>query len=242
MSVKASVATIEQEHISVNETAEEREARRKSEARVTITTFVVTFILYFTTFFVLDHFFSPPGWVMNQIVQFYGYIFFGVVFYKNKYPVIDDGVKIKSIRKTILPCLAIAVTGFMLMVLLKIHILKVMPDFFPVGAPFWDWSIVNPADFVYPFTVILQEYLAFIVFKGSIEKAIGGDNANILSLVWMVLLFGILHIAYGPLYMLASVVMMGLLGLLYCKQRCIWGLCIIHFVFGEAATFLRFIE
>ena len=36
-------------------------------------------------------------------------------------------------------------------------------------------------------------------------------------------------------------ILLGALGMLYNRQRNIWGLCIIHYVLGEVATFLRYV-
>ena len=55
------------------------------------------------------------------------------------------------------------------------------------------------------------------------------------------LVFGVLHIAYGLPYMLGAALLLGVLGILYHKQGNIWGLCIIHYVLGEVATFLRYV-
>ncbi len=239
MSYRSSAATVDSME-SVG-TARTTPIKSRHDLRVIVTAFLVLFPLYFLTFGLVKHFLQPPNWMITQIVLVYGYLFCAVVFRLNRYPFLDEGVGLRNARAAVLPCLGIAAGGLAILVVLKLLILRVVPDFFPADAPFWDWSVATPATFYYPITVILQEYLAFVVFKGSIEKALGGDNANFLSLGLLVLLFGILHIAYGPVYMLASSLMMGLLGLLYCRQRSIWGLCIIHFVFGEAAPLLRFI-
>lgn len=75
----------------------------------------------------------------------------------------------------------------------------------------------------------------------NLKRIFTGKYAGVLSIVISALVFGVLHIAYGLPYMLASSLLLGVLGVFYDKQGNIWGLCIIHYVLGEAATFLRYL-
>ena len=75
----------------------------------------------------------------------------------------------------------------------------------------------------------------------NLNRIFTGKYAGLLSIVVSALVFGVLHIAYGFPYMLAASLLLGILGIFYHKQGNIWGLCIIHYVLGEIATFLRYL-
>ena len=62
-----------------------------------------------------------------------------------------------------------------------------------------------------------------------------------MSIMVSSLVFGVLHIAYGLPYMVGASLLLGVLGVFYHRQGNIWGLCIIHYVLGEVATFLRYL-
>ena len=127
------------------------------------------------------------------------------------------------------------------MLLAKAVLLKVAPGYFPQGAPFWDWSAGSVADIFYPLTVILQEFLARGVMQESLRRIFTGKRAEFLAILVSALVFGVLHIAYGFPFMMAASLLLGVMGVLYRKQGNIWGLCIIHYVLGEVATFLLLI-
>ena len=89
--------------------------------------------------------------------------------------------------------------------------------------------------------MVLQEFLARGVMQENLNRVFTGKYATVLSIVVSSLVFGVLHIHYGLPFMLGATVLLGALGMLYHKQGNIWGLCIIHYVLGEVATFLRYI-
>ena len=77
---------------------------------------------------------------------------------------------------------------------------------------------------------------------GSIRKIFDGKKGFIASIILSSLLFGAVHIAHGFLYMVAAMILLGLLGGLYEKQRNIWGVAIIHYILGQAACCLGFLS
>ena len=76
---------------------------------------------------------------------------------------------------------------------------------------------------------------------GSIRKLFDGKYAVIVAMVLSTLLFGAVHIGHGFMYMIGAIILLGSMSGLYEKQRNIWGVAIIHYVMGEAATCLGFI-
>lgn len=183
---------------------------------------------------------NPPGQVMNLVIEGISILMFIVILKLTSFSIHDIGLRIENARATFVPDLLITAAGTALLVLGKVAIQRLAPGFFPEGAPFWDWSAGTFADVVYPFTVVLQEFLARGVMQENLLRIFTGKYAGFLSIFVSALVFGVLHIAYGLPYMLGSFALLGALGVLYHKQGNIWGLCIVHYVLGEVATFLRY--
>ena len=184
---------------------------------------------------------EPPGQVMNLMIEGISIIMFFIILKTTSFSIRDIGLKVVDAKKTFVPDIAITLAVSILLVIGKIVILKIFPGFFPEGAPFWDWSVGTFADVIYPLSVVLQEFLARGVMQEKLNRIFTGKYAGLLSIVVSALVFGVLHIAYGLPYMLAASLLLGVMGIFYHKQGNIWGLCIIHYVLGEVATFLRYL-
>lgn len=184
---------------------------------------------------------EPPGWIMSMMIEAISVVMFVVILKTTSFSIRDIGLRITNVKATFLPDILITVVGSVVLIVGKVILLRVAPGFFPEGAPFWDWSVGTFADVIYPLTVILQEFLARGVMQENLKRIFEGKYAGVLSIVVSALVFGVLHIAYGLPYMLGASLLLGVLGVLYHKQGNIWGLCIIHYVLGEVATFLRYL-
>lgn len=184
---------------------------------------------------------EPPTWAMGMMIEGMSIIMFFIILKTTSFSLKDIGLRVKNVKATFLPDILITLIGAVVLVLGKIVILRTAPGFFPEGAPFWDWSVGTFADVIYPFTVILQEFLARGVMQENLNRIFIGKYAGAMSIVVSSLVFGVLHIAYGLPFMIGASILLGALGVLYHKQGNIWGLCIVHYVLGEAATFLRYL-
>lgn len=184
---------------------------------------------------------EPPGWVMNLMIEGISVVMFIIILKTTSFSLRDIGLRITNAKATFVPDILIALGGSILLIVGKVILLRVAPGFFPEGAPFWDWSVGTFADIIYPLTVILQEFLARGVMQENLNRVFTGKYAGALSIVVSSLVFGVLHIAYGLPYMVGAMLLLGALGVFYHKQGNIWGLCIIHYVLGEVATFLRYL-
>lgn len=184
---------------------------------------------------------EPPGWVMSIVIECISVVMFVIILKTTSFSFNDIGLRITDARKTFVPAAWITVIGTVVMVGGKVLLLRVAPGFFPEGAPFWDWSAGTVADIFYPATAVLQEFLARGVMQENLNRVFSGKHAMGMSVFVSSLAFGVMHIHYGLPYMLAASILLGALGMLYNRQRNIWGLCIIHYVLGEVATFLRYV-
>ena len=184
---------------------------------------------------------EPEPWVMSLMIEGMSVLMFVIILKMTSFSIRDIGLRIANARATFVPAVWITVTVGAALVVGKWILLQLVPGFFPENAPFWDWSVATPADLIYPLTVVLQEFLARGVMQESLNRIFIGRHAAAVSILVSALVFGVLHIAYGLPYMVGASLLLGVLGILYHKQGNIWGLCIIHYVLGEMATFLRYL-
>lgn len=216
--------------------------RQRKEASTVFAVLMICVCVYLFLWSLLRYLnIEPPGWVMNLLIEAISVLMFVIILKTTSFSIRDIGLRVTDARKTFVPSLSITAAGTAALVLCKLVLLRVAPGFFPEGAPFWDWSVGTAADVFYPATVVLQEFLARGVMQENLNRVFTGKHATVLSIVVSSLVFGVLHIHYGLPFMLGATALLGALGFMYHRQGNIWGLCIIHYVLGEAATFLRYI-
>ncbi len=179
--------------------------------------------------------------VMTQFIHIISLIMFFYILHYTHFSYEEMGFRFKGISGAIkTDCLLTAIFTAVLFAI-KFVILRVYPGFFPEGAPFWDWSRANWSDFVYPLTVVLQEFLSRGVIHENLRRIFVGKYSEAAAIIVSSLLFGAMHIHRGFMYMLAATALLAIFGVLYRKQNSIWGLCIPHFVLGEVVWFLGFV-
>ena len=160
------------------------------------------------------------------------------------------GIRLRDLRqkpeklpRVLLTDLAIAAGGVAILALAKVLLTRFFPGaIFDAQRPFFDLSMFGRLPILYyPLNVVAQEFASRSVLHGLLRKCYYGQNGERLAVFVSVLIFGIFHIHMGFAYMLFAMFFPGLLAILYAKQKTIWGLCIIHYAFGIAATGLGFI-
>lgn len=216
--------------------------RQRRESSIVFSVLMICVCIYLFLWSLLRYLeVEPPGWVMSRMIEAISIIMFIIILKTTSFSIHDIGLRVTNAKATFIPDILIAAGGMFLLVGGKFLLLRIAPGFFPEGAPFWDWSVGTFASVIYPFTVILQEFLARGVMQENLKRIFSGKYAGVMSIVVSSLIFGVLHIAYGLPFMLAAVLLLGVLGVFYQKQGNIWGLCIIHYVLGQTATFLRYL-
>ena len=224
----------------ITETARLHQQRRESSIVFAVLMICVCVYLFLWSLLrYLDA--EPPGWLMNLMIEGISVIMFFIVLKTTSFSIRDIGLRITNAKATFVPDILITLGACAVLVGGKVVLLRVAPGFFPEGAPFWDWSVGTFADVIYPLTVILQEFLARGVMQENLRRIFTGKHAAALSIIVSALVFGVLHIAYGFMFMVGATLLLGVMGIFYHKQGNIWGLCIIHYVLGEVASFLRYI-
>ena len=179
--------------------------------------------------------------VMTQCIHAISLVMFFYIRHYTHFTIEDMGLKFKGISKAV-KIDALMTAGITALLFgLKPIIMRVAPGFFPEGAPFWDWSRLSWSDFVYPLTVVFQEFLSRGVIHENLRRIFVGKYSEAAAIIVSSLLFGALHIHRGFMFMLAATALLSIFGILYRKQNSIWGLCIPHFVLGEVVFFLGYV-
>lgn len=174
---------------------------------------------------------------MTQIVQLCGVIMFAFILKNTSFTVKDMGLGIKNIGKIIRLDTLIALGGLAALILAKLVVRKLVPGFFDANEPFWNWKM-GFSQWIYPLTVVLQEFLTRGVMHENLRRIFTGKHSETIAIIVSSLIFGVLHIYLGIVYMAGATLLLGALGMLYRKQNTIWGLCIPHYICGIALTFL----
>ena len=179
--------------------------------------------------------------MLTQVINAMVFVFAVVIYRKTDFKVDELGLKLVKPKQTFATAFIVSGAIVGLLMLVKLVILQIYPEFFDEGTPFWNWDIGLYSWISYIFTCIIQEFLARSMIYTSIKKMFDGKKSTILAIILSSLLFGAVHIAHGFMYMMAAIILLGSMGGLYEKQRNIWGVTIIHFVLGQAACCLGFL-
>lgn len=216
--------------------------KKRYDASVVFSCVIACVCLYLLLLATLDFLqIHVPTVNLSQILN--GMVFcFGVIIYrKTDFSFEELGLKIQDYKNTFLPAIGISIALVAILMVVKLAVLRFAPGFFTAGSPFWNWNIGLYGWIGYIFSCIIQEFLARSMLYGSIRKMFDGKHAVLVAIILSTLLFGAVHLAHGFMYMTGAMILLGSLGGLYEKQRNIWGVAIIHYVMGEAATCLGFI-
>ena len=216
--------------------------KKKNDATVVffcVTACVCLYLLLLSTLEFLK--INVPTKFLTQVINAMVFVIGVIIYKKTEFSFDELGLKVKNGKETFGIAFAISASVVALLAAVKLILLKNNSGFFATGTPFWNWNIGLYSWISYLFTSVLQEFLARSMIYGSIRKMFDGKNGTMAAIVLSSLLFGAVHIAHGFMYMAAAMILLGVLGGLYEKQRNIWGVAIIHYVLGQAACCLGFL-
>jgi PAS domain S-box-containing protein len=217
--------------------------KKKNDATVVFFCVTACVCLYLLLLSTLEFFkVNVSTKILTQVINAMVFVIGVIIYKKTDFTSEDLGLKIHNYKETFICAGVISVSIVLVLVLFKLIILRIYPEFFSEGIPFWNWNIGLYSWISYVFTSIIQEFLARSMIYGSIRKIFDGKKGFIASVILSSLLFGAVHVAHGFLYMVAAMILLGLLGGLYEKQRNIWGVTIIHYILGQAACCLGFLS
>ena len=178
--------------------------------------------------------FEPPTFTI--VLEVLGVIL-GFVVYKNTSLTLADlGLGTKNLAHN-LKVDGIASLGLIaFFAVAKLILMRVAPGIIVHPETFYDPSWKGPARiFPYALTAVVQEFLSRGIMQESLTHVIAHEKSETIAIAISTLMFAAIHLHYSPYFMLGAAVLLGVFGVIYRKQRSIWGLALIHFTFGTAA-------
>lgn len=146
------------------------------------------------------------------------------------------GLRIKGCGKYIAIDAIVTALILAVMIIVKIYLRKNM--ILSPSEPFLHMDKWDTSKTFYPITVVLQEFLTRSLVHEGIRQVLPTKNADLIAIGISSLFFGAIHLHLGLAFMAGSALLLGVFGLVYTKQRSIWGLCIPHYVLGLAVSIL----
>ena len=226
-----------------NETVAEEMTRKFKDSSRTFTTFLFAFcgwILVYAFWEFRGR--ELPADLMTHGVELLGLIMLFFILWRTSLTWRDLGVMTREPWKTVRTALIVALCAFGFLCGLKLLCRLIDPDCFEPFAPFFDISRFGRRQILYVFTAGIQEFLARSVIQGNLRRIIAEKHAATLAILLSSVIFAALHIHFGFLFMVGAGILAGLEGILYEKQQNLFGVWIVHWVFGVSGTLLCLID
>lgn len=156
----------------------------------------------------------------------------------------DMGLTSSNLRRDLREAVVIAAVMVAVLAVAKAVLVALGNPYFDPSKPFVSWE--DKQRMWYPLTYLLialfQEFLARCVMQENLLRIFEErKNGQMTALVVSSLIFGGFHLHYGFVYMVGAAIVMGGFGLIYQRQRSIWGSYLVHYVFGIAGKLLHWI-
>lgn len=168
---------------------------------------------------------APP--TMTYGVEIIAIIMFIITQVKTRLKPENLGLNFKNIKPVMIRSVVVSAIIIVAMIVLKL-IMK-------PGEPLLDWSTYN---FMYPITSILQEFLARGFLLSCLMNIYDAKHKKHIAVIVSSLLFTTLHLYYGFTFMVGAGLLSALLGYMYLRDKNIWGVSLVHFVFGTMGALL----
>ncbi len=180
--------------------------------------------------------------VMTHGVEVLGFLMLFYILGKTSLTWKDLGIKAERPWRTVRTGLLVAACAVVVMGIAKAVIRLFVPNAFGPEYPFLDIRAFGIRQVIYVFTAGIQEFLARSVIQGNLRRIMVGRHVGAAAIVISSLSFATLHIHLGLMFMLGAALLAGLEGILYEKQQSIYGVWIVHWVFGVTGTLLHIID
>ena len=230
--------------VTINdETVAEEMTRKFNDSSKTFTTFLFGFCGWIIVYALWEYLGRPlPGDFMTHGVEVLGILMLAFILRHTSLTWRELGITTTEPGKTVRTALIVAVCAFGFLCGLKWICRLIDPGCFEPDAPFLDLSRFGLRQILYVLTAGIQEFLARSVMQGNLKRIMVGKRPGLLAILLSSLIFAALHIHYGFVFMVGSAILGGLEGILYEKQQNIFGVWIVHWVFGVTGTLLCLID
>ncbi|SCW46820.1 Membrane protease YdiL, CAAX protease family [Ruminococcaceae bacterium YRB3002] len=228
-----------------DETEKEAIKRKLSDSSRTFSLFLVFFCSWIIIYALWKHLNDPvPGSWMTVGVEILSLL---MMFFMLKFTSLtlhDLGIKVgrKTLGKTVKTAVLIALGGVALLFVIKFVARLIAPGSFRPDLPFFDITLFGLPQLGYIFTAGIQEFLARSVMQSNLERIIDSKHAGVQAIIVSSLIFAAIHVHLGFFFMIGAAILAGLEGILYYKQRNIYGVWIVHWSFGVCGTLLSLID
>ena len=226
-----------------DETVAEEMTRKLKDSSNTFTTFLFGFCGWILIYALWEFLGRPiSADFMTHGVELLGIIMLVFILRRTSLTWRDLGITTHEPKKTFRTALIIAVCAFGFLCGFKAVCRLTDPSCFEPDAPFLDPGRFGLRQILYIFTAGIQEFLARSVMQGNLKRITVGKHTAALAIFLSSLIFAALHIHFGFLFMIGAAILAGLEGILYEKQQNIFGVWIVHWVFGISGTLLCLID
>ena len=226
-----------------DETVAEEMTQKFNDSSQTFTTFLFGFCGWILVYGLWEFLGRPiPSDLMTHGVELLGIIMLVFIVYRTSLTWRDLGVMPRDLRKTIRTALIVAACAVGFLFLLKAVCRLIDPNCFEPDAPFFDIRRFGLRQLLYILTAGIQEFLARSVIQGNLKRIMVGKNPALMAILLSSPIFAAMHIHCGFAFMVGAAILAGLEGILYEKQQNLFGVWIVHWVFGVCGTMLCLID
>ena len=230
--------------ITIDDQTETETVKRKlADSSRTFSTFLFGFCIWIIIYALWEFLKRPlPADFMTHGVEVLGIVMLLYIIQRTSLTWHDLGVRTDKLKETVRTALIVALCVVALLFLLKFVARLIVPTSFEPDAPFFDISRFGLRQILYIFTAGIQEFLARSVVQGNLRRISVWKHTGVYAIVLSSLIFSAFHIHLGFLFMIGAAILAGLEGILYEKQKNIFGVWIVHWVFGVCGTLLCLID
>lgn len=167
--------------------------------------------------------------VYTMMIEAITFVLFLEIVFFTSFSLSDVGLvpNWKHLKKNMLETLSIAVVAGALLVISKLVLLLFgihIKNYFIGGS----WNGMTH----YAFTALLQEFLARGVIQTSVKHLMRIKYQKLLGIILTSLLFSLMHMPFGFLFMMGAFVLSIALGMLFERHGDLWGCAILHWFCG----------
>ena len=214
------------EKLALMETVEKELDRQKSNAVVSLTVFLCSMSVWVLAVSLWEKLNRPfPPHYLTYGVELIAVFMLIFLWRSTDIEIKNLGVNRRNLKATFIRDGAVSLALILIIALVK-HAVR-------PGEPIFYWTRIHP---FYAVTSVLQEFLSRGFLLTCLMTIYTGKHRSAVAVICSSLIFTTLHLYYGFTFMCGAGVLSLLLGALYVRDGNIWGVSLIHFVFGTFTT------
>lgn len=217
---------------------ERRLAQEKADAAISISTLLMTICIWVVLCQLWEMLGRPiPKSYMTIGVEVMGFVILIFILIRTSFSLKHVGLNFNNIGKTLKRSILICVIVAAFMFAAKLVIMQVEPGYFGTK-PFFRTNFNLPN---YILLSVVQEFLARGVTQECLTRIFADREGKVMPIVIASFFFMALHLYFGFYFMVGAGVLSIILGIVYQKDRNIWGVSLIHCILGWLAMALALV-